>query len=238
MKEKIKITYVYHSCFVQEYKGKTLLFDPPGSGFLPNGLWDLVEEVVRDRDLYVFISHGHGDHYNPKVFEVEAKEVHYIVPDDIHYHEKAVVLSDGDIRKVGDLHVRTFKSNDQGLAYLIKADGCITYFGGDLAKWDWPEWSEKEREEHVGVFHDTLEQLRGLDVDVAYSNMDKRLESWAGPQEFIREIKPKYFVPIHTFGNEEWIDDLINSDLPEEATIFRYREPGDHVIWDILERKR
>ncbi|MFO8110625.1 MAG: MBL fold metallo-hydrolase [Thermoplasmata archaeon] len=229
MTQKIKVTYIYHSSFILECSGKTLLFDPPGRGFLPGDIWDTIEKQVKNKDLYVFISHGHGDHYSPRVFDLEAKYTQYIVPDDINYPNNAVVLSDEEIREVKDLHVRTFKSNDQGVAYLIKLHNRTIYFGGDLAKWDWPEWSKKKRRVHVKIFKKTLEHLRGLDIDIAFSNMDKRLKSWAGPVDFIDKVKPKYFVPIHTFGNEEWISDLIEADTPKETTIVQYYKPGDSI---------
>ncbi len=142
-------------------------------------------------------------------------------------------MSDGESKKIGDLRVRTFKSNDEGLAYLISIQGVTIYFGGDLAKWDWPEWSRAKRQRHVKVFERTLDILKDLNIDVAFSNMDQRLESWAGPVEFINTVKPRFFVPIHTFGNEEWIDDLLMKDLPDETTVFKYERPGEFVIWSM-----
>ncbi len=223
----MKITYVYHSCFIMEIEDKVILFDPPGRGFLPKGFWEKIQELVKDRVLYIFVSHGHGDHYTQKIFDLQAKEKHVVLSDDIYTEEEAVMMSGEEERIVGDIAVKTFTSNDEGVAYLLKVEGMTIYYGGDLAMWDWPEWSESERREHVSVFEDTIRYLKKREIDIAFSNMDKRLKSWAGPVEFIHEVGPKYFVPMHTFGNEEWILDLVKKDIPKGTEIFQYRRPFD-----------
>ncbi len=233
MSQNIKVTYVYHSCFVLEVDNNTLLFDPPGKGFLPKGAWNKIEKTVEGKELYVFISHGHADHYTPLIFELEPKKAYYVLSEDVISKDKGMNLSDGEDVKIGSVRVRTLKSNDEGLAYLIHLKGNTIYFGGDLAKWDWPEWCERKRRKHVEVFERTLEYLKKLKVDMAFSNMDKRLKSWAGPVDFINAVKPRFFVPIHTFGNEEWIDDLIKADIPKETSVFNYRKPWDSVVWNV-----
>ena len=61
----IKTIYIYHDCFVIKTVEAVLVFDfwkdPYQNGSLPNPLM----EVDKDLPVYVFVSHGHKDHYNP-----------------------------------------------------------------------------------------------------------------------------------------------------------------------------
>ncbi len=237
----VEITYLYHSCFSVEADDKILLFDYPG-----REVSEAEERKLRSRidgrELYVFVSHSHGDHFSSDItkFSGDAKKTHFILSDDVPLAGLSIDLDDV-FKKVrpetnyswGSLEVKTFESNDAGVAFLIELDGKNIYYGGDLAKWDWPEWGEKKRKEHVEVFDETLRHLREKDIDLAFSNMDERLSSWAGPIEFIEKVEPRYFVPIHTFGNEEWINDLVEKDFEARTEIFHYEKPGDEIVWSL-----
>ena len=55
----MNITFLYHSSFLVELSGCTLLFDWYGGP---------VPDYDRSKPLYVFASHHHGDHYAPEIF--------------------------------------------------------------------------------------------------------------------------------------------------------------------------
>jgi len=230
----MKITYLIHSSFALEIEDKVFLFDYPSERYISERLKETISKIVKDSDLYVFISHSHPDHYNPKIFELYdiAKKAVFVLSDDINLKSedrkgKIKVVEPDKKYQVDGISINTFKSNDEGVAFLIEISDTKIYYGGDLAKWDWPEFSEEERMSKVNVFDDVLDELKDLDIDIAFSNMDERLESWAGPVDFIKTVRPDLFIPIHTFGNEEWIDDLLEVDLPEEVGIFNYHDTGD-----------
>ncbi len=238
---KVQITYWYHSCFTLEEDKKVLLFDYPNRG-IDSSLDEKIKSIVKGSQLYIFISHAHGDHFSPEVtkFSAYTDETHYVVSNDVPkktiIHNKAEVEENNTFTqvdpnqnyKIKELQIRTFKSNDAGVAFLIDIKGKNIYFGGDLAKWNWPEWSEEKVKEHVKVFDKVVKELKKEEIDIAFSNMDERLPSWAGPVEFIEEVSPRYFVPMHTFGNEEWIDDLVNEKISAESEIFHYKKSGDN----------
>jgi len=243
---KVCITYWYHSCFTLESDKKVMLFDYPGRGIDPH-LDQKINSLVDDSELYVFISHSHEDHFSPDVakFSSKAEKTHFIVAEDVPVkrmidkaHSSSLDVSLTRVKpdktyRIDDLKVRTWKSNDAGVAFLIYLDGKKIYFAGDLAKWNWPEWSEKKVKEHVKVFDDVVEDLKQERIDIAFSNMDERLPSWAGPIGFIEKVKPKYFIPMHTFGNESWLDDLIGSEIKADSEIFHYEKSGDRFCRDI-----
>ena len=58
----MKITYLDHSGFAVEYKKYVLIFDWY-KGKLP--------EFDSEKEIYVFSSHSHYDHFDRKIFELE-----------------------------------------------------------------------------------------------------------------------------------------------------------------------
>jgi len=81
---KIQITYCYHSCFTLQEDEKVLLFDYPNRG-ITSSLDEKIRSIVQGTELYIFISHAHGDHFSPDVtkFSTYADETHYVVSNDI-----------------------------------------------------------------------------------------------------------------------------------------------------------
>ena len=55
----LKITYIEHSGFLLETENAVFLFDYY-KGALP--------QINPQKPLFVFVSHKHGDHYNPDIF--------------------------------------------------------------------------------------------------------------------------------------------------------------------------
>lgn len=62
--DKVTVTYIKHSGFLVETKESYLLFDY-WEGKLP--------ELQYDKELYVFSSHAHHDHYTKDIFKLENK---------------------------------------------------------------------------------------------------------------------------------------------------------------------
>ena len=82
----MKITFIEHSGFSVELDQVVLIFDYY-KGMMP--------ECSKNKKIFVFVSHSHGDHYNPEIWKLKEKysEIVYILSDDIHTKEKAVFMS-------------------------------------------------------------------------------------------------------------------------------------------------
>jgi L-ascorbate metabolism protein UlaG (beta-lactamase superfamily) len=112
---------------------------------LENGLIDPAE--ISDLDVYVFVTHAHGDHYDPVIFEWqgEIKSLTYIIgwdeePEshcerftgaDAGCHTMAGLRATADL---GDLQVYTIDSfhNDiPEVAYLVLYGDWVIYHNGD-----------------------------------------------------------------------------------------------------------
>ena len=75
----MNMTYLHHSGFQIETKHSVLLFDY----YTQNGMFDRVNEGdFPHKKFYIFVSHGHGDHYDPAILRW-ADRAHYILSDDV-----------------------------------------------------------------------------------------------------------------------------------------------------------
>ena len=72
----MKVTYLYHSGFAIEDEQALYVFDYY-KGELP--------VIAKEKQMYVFVSHRHKDHYNSEIFdwEKEHPNILYILSDDV-----------------------------------------------------------------------------------------------------------------------------------------------------------
>ena len=240
---KIEIVYIHHNCFVLKTPNRVFLFDYPGDSHLPSGAGDLVRDAVAGADLAVFISHGHDDHLNDDLASVTgaAKSVRYVLSDDIEDMRPEAVPQNGEVLHVepdevyafDGMEIETRMSNDLGVAFLVTDGDFRCYFGGDLAKWIWESASPKESAFTENFFREALERVREFSPHVAFSNVDKRLPNLAGGDEACRVIQAPLFVPMHTFGNTEWLEDFQERVGQAQSQLFIYTQPGECKTFDL-----
>ena len=139
----MKVTYIQHSGFAVEMEDKVLIFDYY-RGELP--------AFGRDRDVYVFVSHKHYDHYQRSIFTWTGKfpRITYILSSDV---EEAVpssapkdnmyFMEPGETLRIkageSELLIETLRSTDEGVAFVVKTAGHTIYHAGDLNWWHWEE---------------------------------------------------------------------------------------------------
>lgn len=165
----IKLTYIYHDCFVAETPGATLVFDywrdaaslsEPCEG---DGDPDFLSRIDSDKPLYFIVSHHHKDHFNRRIFRWKgvAKEVRYIIsrdveksirymlrPDSVYTGVKpdkgqVAVLRPGEVYEDNILKISAFGSTDIGNSYLVETSGARLFHAGDLNAWMWKDESTK-----------------------------------------------------------------------------------------------
>ena len=182
----MKVTFINHSSFLAELEHTALLFDYY-EGDIP--------QIPAEKKLYVFASHHHGDHFSPVIFHLARKHpnIYFILSHDIfpsnvpeELQDKTVYLrprmswtsvsGTGSTKTASDIQVSTFKSTDEGVAFLIRCEGKTIYHAGDLNWWRWegePDYWNQQMEEN---FKEFAEPLRGADIDVAFIPLDPRQE--------------------------------------------------------------
>ena len=137
----MKIYFLKHSGFAVDTGSRRLIFDyffeDPAGGTLEQGV--VTPELLTDKPLVVFASHFHQDHYHKLILDWPNRH-----PDCTLYLGKGI-RSGGTGRVVkpyenfteNGIHIRTLRSTDSGVAFLVQADGLNLYHAGDLNWWRW-----------------------------------------------------------------------------------------------------
>lgn len=243
----MKINYIHHSSFLVELETMTLLFDYT-QGALP--------EIKKDKPLLVFASHRHGDHYSDKVLDFikEYENIRFIFSDDIWRsrlpeeclkditsmkpgEELGFQFADGKITEQSsdggksDVKVLTYCSTDEGVAFLVKAEGKVIYHAGDLNNWYWEgepgDWNETMAKRY------TLEvdKMEGMSIDAAFLPLDPRQEKafYLGFDEFMKKTQVSHAFPMHCWGDFSVIKRLIDMEVsgPYRDRIVQIQEDGE-----------
>ncbi|MFU0831451.1 MAG: MBL fold metallo-hydrolase [Oscillospiraceae bacterium] len=236
---KAVIRYLHHSSFSLQTEEHFLIFDyyldtPKGSGF-SKGVVD--PDEIRDKNVVVFSSHSHPDHYSPKIFSwrKSISNIRYVLADEIHPPEDALKIAPGETLDLGDLTVHALESTDLGVAFLIHVDGLCVYHAGDLNWWHWEGELQEFNEDMGRRYREQVDTLRGEDIDIAFLTVDPRQEKNAllGFNYFMKTIGAKAVVPMHSFGHTEFYESLM--DNPEFAVwkdrLLFYRNRGDSMTY-------
>jgi len=199
----IRTTFLDHSGFLVELPSVTLLFDW-WKGELPS----LRENVP----LLVFSSHWHEDHFNPAIFNLNADA--YILgemqPDWLHRKgvssekiEQSISLSGNDsVAPLPGVTVETLPSTDEGVAFLVTADGLTVFHAGDLNWWHWEGEPDPWNPDMAVHFQQYAEPLRNRHIHLAMLPLDPRLnkDGFRGANHFLRLARIDRFIPMHQWG--------------------------------------
>lgn len=236
----MKITYIGHSGFFVEMEQICFLFDYY-RGKIP--------EIRAEKELFVFVSHRHEDHYNSKVFELIKKnpKVRFVLSSDIRtkqiveaYREKGIDLASHivSVKKYTtqqmelpggrSLTIETLKSTDEGVAFLLTMDGEKIYHAGDLNLWLWEGESKQYNNNMKAVYFKELEKLRGAEIDVAFVPLDPRQEgnAYDGMLSFLEYTESKHIFPMHFWGKYEIIREFLNQNPEYQKKIEMIEREG------------
>ena len=227
----MKITYIYHSSFSVEFEDEkvVLIFDYY-KGTLP--LFD------KDSNIFMFASHKHFDHYSKKIFDLANvyENITFILPKEMKMNVRYMdrwdipVISRDKIKyvtcnekyefmgfsiKPPFLCVKTLKSTDAGVAYIVQCCGKTIYHAGDLNWWIWNELSEDENNSMTKRFQEEIDKLRGLTIDVAFLPLDPRQEDkfYWGFDYFMMNCNVVHAFPMHMWDKYDMIDNFKKMDI-------------------------
>lgn len=211
----MKVTYIHHSAFGVQLAGCSLLFDY-FEGELP--------DFPKDKPLYVFASHKHGDHFSLRIFALKEQyeDVTFILSNDIRLNEgylrrkgidtkvkeHMVSIGKNQKREIGLLTVETLRSTDEGVAFVVEADGVRLYHAGDLNWWYWKEEPEPWNSEQERDYKRELSYIKGRRFDAAFVPLDGRLEEryCLGLDTFFEYAAADVVFPMHCWGDFSVID--------------------------------
>ncbi len=199
------VWYSGHSGWLVKTQNHLLVFDywknniPPDEPGLANG--SIVPAEIRNQAVTVFLSHSHGDHYTPAVFDwkSEIKDITYVAgfkpegKDGYHFlpaHEK---------KELHGLEIIPIESNDSGQGYFITVDGVTIFHPGDHAN---------RQRDFSGPFKKEIDYLAdlGLRADILFVPV-----SGCGFGDIVAVKKGDYYImdrlsarhvfPMHAAGN-------------------------------------
>ena len=207
----MKVAYLNHSGVLVEFKDHYCIFDYY-RGELP--LLD------KKKDVIVFCSHSHNDHYNPFIFDLlDKKGMRYqaILANDISDEirlskiKHSFVEPDKCYQFDGGIQVETLLSNDSGVAFIVSTDEGVVYHGGDLNDWYWEGEPEEENLELRTIYHTEIGKIKGRHFDVAFVPLDPRLEAHYadGLLYFLESVDCDAVFPIHYWGDPSVIQRFI-----------------------------
>lgn len=217
----IKLTYIFHSCFMLETKQCVLIFDYWKDS--PEGDVKKMLEHTGKR-VYFMASHFHEDHFNPEIIamNVQNGDKRIILSRDIIRRHRAketdadVIMRKGDVYNDEYIKIKAFGSTDAGVSFMLETDGKKIFHAGDLNNWHWEDESTpQEVKKMEGDFKAVLRDIKAEypTVNLAMFPVDPRLgtDFARGARQWLQTIKTTYLAPMHfpparekamTFGKE------------------------------------
>lgn len=200
-----KITFIWHDCFVVETNAANFVFDywldaDGKAADFPSFL----QSLSPAKPLYVFVSHGHKDHFNPAIFGWAGRfrEIHYFVSKDVakrirHITSETSVytgpkvapssvteMRPGNVYADGIVTALAFPSTDIGNSYMVEVGSLRFFHAGDLNAWIWldestPEEVNKAKGDYLACLREIssylLEKGGDAKIDYCFFPVDSRI---------------------------------------------------------------
>ena len=195
------IWYLGHSGWGIKTGNYFLIFDFYKEGTLPdepslsNGYIDPSE--INALNVYVFVSHVHGDHYNPCIFDWMDKieNITYVFgfhPGDVPAYE---FIGPREKREIDGLTISTIESNDSGVGFVVEVNGLTFFHAGDHAN---------RFRDFSGPFCaeiDFLSNLKGK-IDIAFlpivgCGFGDQVAVKKGVYYILENLTPRIMFPMH-----------------------------------------
>lgn len=215
----MKLRYIKHSSYAIFNENSNMLFDYY-KGEMP--------DFEKDKVLFVFVSHRHYDHFSKEIFSLnkQVDKIIYILSDDIDRRDvpenildKLIFLSPNTDKEISleneKIRIHTYKSTDEGLAFIIDTKDKRIYYAGDLNYWYWEEestiWNESQEKDYRSQLKYMQALLEdGKNIDMAFIPLDNRQGEFAylGIEYFIDFVDAKKIFPMHFNGAFDIIEKL------------------------------
>jgi len=238
--EQVNVWYLSHSGFAVSFKNSLFLFDYYLDEAEDNGKAKgdgdnqtcLDKGIVRPDDIasyeriYVFASHRHPDHFYPVILTCKEHlpQAQFFLSSDIpkkHRKDWTILLKPYENYEDNDIKIRTFKSTDEGVAFLVEKDNVVIYHAGDLNWWHWDEEPFHWNKDMEAKYKKEVSQIQNYQIDIAFLPTDPRQEKaefW-GISWFLEHVDVKVVFPMH-FWDDYSIMDRIKTEA-QHNPLFR-----------------
>ena len=238
----MKVTYLGHSGFLLEWDNCYWLFDY-FEGTIPT--------LDPQKEIFVFCSHSHPDHFSPSVFALTENypSVNYIFSNEARNTCKKLVKKEGKELPIihflksrtdttfetvsGELmKVHTLLSTDCGCAFFIEYNGKSIYHAGDLHWWYWegedPDWNKKM----TADYKKEMKYLEGKYIDLAFNVLDPRQEKdyALGMNYFLEHTHTKHMFPMHFWNDFQIMQKYVQEYPISTQTYFYTLQQNGHTF--------
>ncbi|NPD47275.1 MBL fold metallo-hydrolase [Lentimicrobium sp. S6] len=155
---------------------------------------NITDSIIKNKDILVFVSHPHGDHYDQTIFKWEksAKSIKYIFGWNEKQGENYINLIAGDNLISDSIKIFTAEADhsiDQknaGVAFLVEVDGFTFYHSGDHGHF---------RKELIPIYTKSIDSLatKTSNIDIAFVYA----KFWDGIYYTSDKLLPKQLFPQH-----------------------------------------
>jgi ankyrin repeat protein/L-ascorbate metabolism protein UlaG (beta-lactamase superfamily) len=230
------VWYLGHSGWAVRTQNHLLVFDY----WKPDSMPDepcLANGAIQPRELAglavtVFVSHDHGDHYSPVVFEwkKEIKDITYITGFKPEGKDGYSLLPVHEKKIMNGMEITPIESNDSGQGYFINVDGVSIFHPGDHAN---------RQRDFSGPFKKEIDFLadQGLKADILFAPV-----SGCGFGDIVAVKKGVYYTmdrmsaravfPMHAGSGEtryrDFAKEAVNAGYDVPFCLAEF--PGDHFI--------
>lgn len=202
----MKVSYIYHSCFMVETESVIVVYDY-WQDHEGGSLFDYLAQA--GKPVYFVVSHFHIDHFNDKIFSLSHSR--YLLSYDVIKRRKLPVDAVYSELRPGHgycddcIKLHAFRSTDIGVCTLLTfPDNTTVFHAGDCNNWYFNNLSG-----HLKVTPDNMEKmylsiLRDVKNAAAHINyvmfpVDPRLgdQLLRGPSQWLDKIGTDHFFPMH-----------------------------------------
>lgn len=221
----MRITYLYHDCFLIELEKCCIITD-----YFSQVTVNPLSLFPRDKPCYVLVSHHHKDHFSRDIYSWARQFplIRFIISKDVYRaskylfnptssysghnrvdRDKINILIPGEIYQDALISVEAFGSTDTGNCYVIESEGKRIYFAGDNNAWTWREESTPAEVKDMLnrynlILNDISKQFETFDL--AFIPLDPRMgkDATEGIELFCERFSVNYLIPMHF---ELWEDE-------------------------------
>ncbi|MBM7870371.1 L-ascorbate metabolism protein UlaG (beta-lactamase superfamily) [Clostridium pascui] len=238
---KAKIHYLYHDGFAVETQNFFLIFDyyyncPQNSDLtLKNGIIDM-PSLKSKKNIYVFVSHAHHDHFNDMIFSWSAinPNIKYIMSCDVPFRDYQknyhFIFANKELVFQG-IKIKTFDSTDIGVSFFIEVDGLTIFHAGDLNWWHWKHTCIENQETMELSFKKEVWKIAEHKINIAFFPTDPRLEEFfhIGGEYFISRVHPDLFIPMHFWDDYSMPQKFYHKVKSDKTNIAKISKRGEII---------
>ena len=229
--DKTTVTYLGHSAWIVDTPNSTYIFDydkPPKV----NSIIDL--NKLQSKQVYVFSTHNHGDHYSTRLNEAVSRfpEMTFIAGGFNSRFRNNIIIQPRQTMQISDFTVTTAASTDVGVCYLVQAPGLTVFHSGDLA--DWPD-NEDTSVDYFKEIDYIAEHANTIDISfIPVNTFDWYQDTCLleGAVYAVKKLNPLFVFPMHANGREDLYKTFAKyaADRNIKNTVICMEHPGDTWI--------